>query len=69
MDMERALLLLRQKEIRAQVSSEAMLVNWKQAQQEASDDLRSIHTTRSIQDEDVAQMLGQLQFDPINPTS
>lgn len=68
-DMERALLLLRQKEIRAQVSSEAMLVNWKQAQQEASDDLRSIHTTRSIQDEDVAQMLGQLQFDPINPTS
>lgn len=67
-DMDRALLLLQQKEIRALVSPEEILVNWKQAQQEAGDDLRSIHTTRLIQDEDIARMLGQLQFDPIKPT-
>lgn len=66
-DMERAILLLKQKEIRARVGPEEMLVNWKQAQQEASDDLRSIHTTRLIQNEDITKMLDQLQFDPIDP--
>lgn len=68
-NMERAIQLLRQKEIRSPVSAEKMLVNWQQAQQEASDDLRSIYTTRSIQDKDITQMLAQLQFDPILPAA
>ena len=67
-DLDRSILLLRQKEIRVQVNLEAILVNWQQARLEASDDLRSIHTTRSIQDEDIARMIGRLKFDPINPT-
>lgn len=67
-DMTRAISLLQQKEIRSPVGPEEMLINWKQAQREAADDLRTIHTTRMIQDEEIDQMLAQLQFDPIMPT-
>lgn len=65
-DMARAISLLEQKEMRTRVSPEAIRANWKQAQQEASDDLRSIHTARLIRGEEIARMLGQLQFDPIS---
>lgn len=67
-DLERAVLLLKQKQIRAQVGPEEMMGNWNQARQEASDDLRSIHTTRLIQDEEITRMLVQLQFEPMTPT-
>lgn len=66
-DMARAIPLLQQKEIRARVSPEEMMTNWKQAQREARDDLRTIHTARTINDEEISRMLVQLQFDPILP--
>ena len=66
-DIARAIRLLQQKEIRARVGPEDMMTNWQQARREASDDLRTIHTSRTINDEEIDQMLGQLQFDPIMP--
>ena len=66
-DMERALSLLKQKEIRAQVGPEEIRRNWQQAQQEASDDLRSIYTTRTVEDEEITRMIAKLQFEPLLP--
>jgi hypothetical protein len=60
-----AVKLINESALGAQVSPEAILVNW---QQEAGDDLRSIHTTRLVQDEGITRMLDQLQFEPNNPT-
>lgn len=68
MNMARAISLLAQKEIRARIGPQEMRDNWRQAQQEANDDLRSIYTTRVIKDEEITEMLDHLQFEPLLPT-
>lgn len=68
-DFEEAIALLRQKEIRREISPESVAQNWLRAQQEAADDLRSIHCTRTIEMPDLQDMVDSLQFDPISPSS
>lgn len=66
-DVAQALELLRRKEIRAAVGPAQMRANWRQAQQEANDDLRSIYCTRLVEPHAIEEMLAQLQFDPLLP--
>lgn len=66
-DVAQALELLRRKEIRATVGPAQIAANWRQAQQEANDDLRSIYCTRQVEPGAIEEMLAQLQFDPLLP--
>jgi predicted nucleotidyltransferase component of viral defense system len=59
--------LVRQKEVRAPIGPEQIRVNWQQAQQQADDDLRAIHCSRTIEHEKIAAMVARLQFEPITP--
>lgn len=67
-DVTQAVDLLKQKEIRATVGLEQITANWQQAQQEASDDLRSIFCTRSVGSDEITDTIQQLRFEPITPT-
>lgn len=66
-DLSDVVQLIQQKEIRAPISPQAMANNWKVAQKEAADDLRSIHCTRKVSDDEIASMLSQLDFPAIEP--
>lgn len=66
-DAAQALALLKLKEIRAVVSPAQMMENWQMAQQEATDDLRSIFCTRQVDPQSIADTLAKLQFDPLLP--
>ena len=62
-----ALELLKHKEIRAIVSPAQMATNWRQAQNEANDDLRTIYCSRKLDDQAIAQMLAGFNFEPLFP--
>lgn len=60
--------LIRQKEVRAPIRPEQIRANWEQAQQQADDDLRSIHCSRTIEREQISVMVERLRFEPVLPT-
>lgn len=64
-----ALELLKHKEIRAVVSPAQMAANWRQAQDEANDDLRTIYCSRKLDDQAIVQMLAMFNFEPLVPRS
>lgn len=66
-DAAQALALLQLKEIRAVVSPAQMMENWRMAQQEATDDLRSIFCTRQVDAQSISDTLAKLQFAPLFP--
>ena len=66
-EVDRVVDLVRQKEVRAAIGPEQIRENWQQAQQQADDDLRSIHCSRKIEHIDVSAMVERLQFEPILP--
>lgn len=59
--------LVRQKEVRAPIGPEQIRANWQQAQQQADDDLRSIHCSRTIEHEQISATLERLRFEPVLP--
>jgi len=65
-DLDSAVELLRQKEIRAVVSPEGIAVNWQQAQVEAADEMRSIYFARQVQNSDINAMIDKFSFAPIS---
>lgn len=66
-DLDQAFTLLRRKEIRSVVSPAAIVSNWRQAKEEANDDLRSIYCTRQVESHAIENMLAVLQFEPLLP--
>jgi predicted nucleotidyltransferase component of viral defense system len=66
-EVDKVVDLVRQKEVRAAIGPEQIRANWHQAQQQANDDLRSIHCSRQIGHNDVSAMVERLQFEPILP--
>jgi len=66
-EIEHAVNLLQHKEIRAPIGPSYMRANWQQAQQEADDDLRSIHCSRQIEHDAITAMLSRFQFELILP--
>jgi len=68
-DLDGAVQLLRQKEIRATVSPAGIAANWQRAQAEAADEIRSIYFARPVNDDDIAAMIDKFQFAPILASS
>lgn len=66
-DVQEAVALLRRKEIRAPVSPQHIAQNWRRAQQEADDDLRSIYCSRPVDHPAITDMVARLEFEPIQP--
>jgi hypothetical protein len=66
-EVDRVVNLVRQKEVRAVIGPDQIRVNWEQAQQQADDDLRSIHCSRKIEHEQISVMVSRFQFEPILP--
>lgn len=64
-NLDTAVELLKQKEIRATVSPEGIAANWQRAQAEAADEIRSIYFARPVNDGDIAAMIDKFQFAPI----
>lgn len=67
-EVDRVVDLVRQKEVRAAIGPEQMRVNWQQAQQQADDDLRSIHCSRTIEHDRITAMITSIQFKTILPS-
>jgi predicted nucleotidyltransferase component of viral defense system len=68
-EVDRVINLVRQKEVRATIEPNQIQVNWKQAQQQADDDLRSIHCSRNIEHEKISALVSRLQFEPISTSA
>jgi uncharacterized protein len=66
-DLDGAVELLRQKEIRSPVSTEGIAANWQQAQAEAADEMRSIYFAQPVSVDAITQMVKTLVFMPILP--
>jgi len=66
-ELDQVVDLVRQKEVRAPIWPEQIRVNWEQAQQQADDDLRSIHCSRAIEHEQISAMVERLRFEPVLP--
>ena len=66
-EVDRVVNLVRQKEVRAPIGPQQIKANWQEAQQQAEDDLRSIHCSRKIEHDDIYAMVARLQFEPILP--
>ena len=66
-DIDGLVSLVRQKEVRTTIGPEQMQRNWQEAQEQADDDLRSIHCSRQIRHDDISVMVERLQFEPILP--
>jgi predicted nucleotidyltransferase component of viral defense system len=66
-NLEQAVDLLKQKEIRRTVGPEQIHRNWQQAMQEASNELDSIHFGYQVSHEDITRLLSRLKFVPITP--
>ncbi len=66
-DVDSLVSLVRQKEIRATIGPEQIQRNWQEAQDQADDDLRSIHCSRQIEHNHISAMVARLQFEPILP--
>jgi predicted nucleotidyltransferase component of viral defense system len=66
-DIDKAVELLRQKEIRSPVSPAGIAANWQQAQMEAADEMRSIYFAQPVRAEAVTQVVEGLAFAPILP--
>jgi predicted nucleotidyltransferase component of viral defense system len=64
-DLTEAVELLRQKEIPAQVGPQQIAENWRSAQREADDDLRSIYCSRPVEHGAISDVIRRLDFDPI----
>ncbi|MCC6170043.1 MAG: nucleotidyl transferase AbiEii/AbiGii toxin family protein [Caldilineaceae bacterium] len=66
-DVESLVSLVRNKEVRATIGPEQIQRNWREAQEQADDDLRSIHCSRQIRHDDIAVTMERLQFAPVLP--
>jgi len=64
-NLDNAVELLKQKEIRATVSPGGIAANWQRAQAEVADEIRSIYFARHVNDDDIAAMIDKFQFAPI----
>ena len=64
-DLSDIVQLIRQKEIRAPISPQAMAANWQVAKKEAADDLRSIYCSRKVSDAEIEGMLELIDFPEI----
>jgi hypothetical protein len=59
--------LVRQKEVRAPISPQAIHANWQIASLAQEDDLRAIFCTRQVDNMEIQSMLRLLDFTPILP--
>jgi predicted nucleotidyltransferase component of viral defense system len=59
--------LLRQKEVRAPITSEGIARNWQRARQESLNELRAIHCTRQVEEQKIQSLVDSLRFDPVMP--
>jgi predicted nucleotidyltransferase component of viral defense system len=66
-NLEDALELLQEKEIRAVVSTAAITTNWQAAKADAANEKRKIHFTRAVADEAIEEMIQRFAFAPILP--
>jgi predicted nucleotidyltransferase component of viral defense system len=66
-NLENALDLLQEKEIRAVVSPAAIATNWQAAKAAAANEKRKIHFTRAVTDEAIENMVQRITFTPILP--
>jgi predicted nucleotidyltransferase component of viral defense system len=66
-NLEDALELLQEKEIRAVVSPAAIVANWQAAKADAANEKRKIHFTRAVADEAIGEMIQRFTFAPILP--
>jgi predicted nucleotidyltransferase component of viral defense system len=66
-DLDKAVELLRQKEIRLPVSPAGIAANWQQAQLEAENEMRSIYFAQPVNVEAITQLVAGLAFAPIPP--
>lgn len=64
-DLPEILALVRRKEVRIPITSQAIQANWQIARLEREDDLRSIFCAREVDAAEIEAMLGRLVFDPI----
>ena len=59
--------LLRQKEVRAPITPEGIARNWQRAKQESLNELRAIHCTRQVEEQEIQALVDSLRFDPVMP--
>jgi len=66
-NMNKAVSLLRKKEIRSPITTIAMHKNWEIACEEKEDDLRGLYCSKQISNKEIEKMLKQFEFMPIKP--
>lgn len=66
-DLNGAVELLRHKEIRLPVSPAGIAANWRRAQAEAADEMRSIYVAQPVSSEAISALVESLVFAPILP--
>ena len=64
-DVNEAIKLLKQKEIRKTISTDNILNNWETAKIDKQQDLQNIYYTEKIEDEEIQKEIAKLKFKPI----
>ena len=65
-EIDEAINLVKQKEIRKTISKENILNNWKLAKLDKQEDLQNIYYTEEIEDKEINKEIDKFDFEPIN---